>query len=104
MPTYEYRCEYCGHDFEAFQKMTDEPIKECPQCRGKVKKLISAGCGLIFKGSGFYSTDYKKCSSPKENKSSACASKTCSAAKSGECPAAADKIKEPKGLKERRNS
>ena len=60
MPTYEYKCEKCGHCFELFQKITDSPIKICPVCKGKVKKLISGGAGLIFKGSGFYITDYKK--------------------------------------------
>ena len=59
MPTYEYECLECGVEFEAFQKMSDAALKECPQCKGKVKKLISSGAGLIFKGSGFYATDYK---------------------------------------------
>ena len=59
MPTYEYQCKACGNKFERFQKMTDEPIKECPECSGPAKKLISAGAGLIFKGSGFYITDYR---------------------------------------------
>jgi len=60
MPTYEYQCQKCGHVFEAFQSITDEPLKECPVCKGPVKKLISSGVGLIFKGSGFYETDYKR--------------------------------------------
>ncbi len=60
MPTYEYLCENCGYRFEKFQKITDEPIKKCPRCGGKVKRLISGGAGLIFKGSGFYVNDYKK--------------------------------------------
>lgn len=60
MPTYEYRCETCGHEFEKFQSMMEDPIKQCPECRGKVKRLIGTGSGLIFKGSGFYITDYKK--------------------------------------------
>lgn len=60
MPTYEYLCENCGYRFEKFQKITDEPIKKCPRCGGKVKRLISGGAGLIFKGSGFYETDYKR--------------------------------------------
>ena len=60
MPTYDYECSVCGHRFEAFQKMTDEPLKKCPSCEGGVRRLIGAGCGLIFKGSGFYITDYKK--------------------------------------------
>jgi putative FmdB family regulatory protein len=60
MPTYEYECESCGHFFEEFQKMTDEPVKECPVCGGKVRRVISGGSGVIYKGSGFYATDYKK--------------------------------------------
>ncbi len=63
MPTYEYKCLSCGHRFEIFQKMSDEPIKVCPECGGEVKRLIGGGAGLIFKGSGFYITDYKKNSS-----------------------------------------
>jgi len=67
MPTYEYECQSCGHRFELFQKMSDKPVRICPKCRkDKVKKLISAGAGFIFKGSGFYATDYKK--PPKEKK------------------------------------
>ena len=60
MPTYEYECQKCGYRFEKFQKMSDKPLSKCPQCKGKVKRLISAGTGLIFKGSGFFITDYKK--------------------------------------------
>ena len=61
MPTYEYECKKCGHEFEAFQSITAEPLKRCPQkgCRGSVVRLISAGAGLLFKGSGFYTTDYR---------------------------------------------
>ena len=59
MPTYEYECMKCGHIFEVFQSITADPVKVCPKCNGKVKKLISPGIGLIFKGSGFYITDYK---------------------------------------------
>jgi putative FmdB family regulatory protein len=62
MPTYEYECTVCGHQFDAFQKITDAPLSKCPQCGKKVKRLISAGLGIIFKGSGFYTTDYKKSS------------------------------------------
>src|ERR1700761_4289008 len=67
MPTYEYVCSKCGHEFEKFQPMAEKPLDICPKelCaqkkwgRGKVKKKISAGAGLIFKGSGFYITDYR---------------------------------------------
>jgi putative FmdB family regulatory protein len=59
MPTYEYRCPK-GHEFEAFQRITSEPVAECPVCGEKAERLLSAGTGLIFKGSGFYITDYKK--------------------------------------------
>ncbi len=61
MPTYEYRCQYCGHRFSEFQRIVDPPIKNCPKCKRKnsVQRLISGGAGLIFKGSGFYITDYK---------------------------------------------
>jgi putative FmdB family regulatory protein len=67
MPTYEYSCEKCGKTFETFQSMRDEPLRECPKglCRqkkwghGRVKRLLGSGAGLIFKGSGFYSTDYR---------------------------------------------
>ena len=59
MPTYEYECQKCGHEFEKFQSMKDEPLKRCPECRGKVKRLFGTGAGIIFKGSGFYETDYR---------------------------------------------
>ena len=59
MPTYEYECEECGIAFEKFQSMKDDPIKKCPECDGPVRRLISAGAGFIFKGSGFYITDYR---------------------------------------------
>src|SRR6202171_4233368 len=67
MPTYEYSCAKCDQTFEAFQSMRDKPFRECPKelCRlprwghGKVKRLLGAGAGLIFKGSGFYTTDYR---------------------------------------------
>jgi putative FmdB family regulatory protein len=61
MPTYEYACPKCGHTFETFQSMKDEPLKKCPKCKKTgVKRLVGSGAGLIFKGSGFYITDYKK--------------------------------------------
>jgi putative FmdB family regulatory protein len=60
MPTYEYKCLDCNYIFEEFQKMTDAPLTKCPKCNGKLKRLIGAGMAPIFKGSGFYETDYKK--------------------------------------------
>lgn len=59
MPTYDYKCKECGITFELFQKMTDNPIKKCIECGGEVKRLIGSGLTPIFKGSGFYETDYK---------------------------------------------
>lgn len=59
MPTYQYRCPTCGHEFEAFQYITEEPIKECPACKGETRRVITGGSGFLFKGSGFYSTDYR---------------------------------------------
>lgn len=58
MPTYEYRCE-CGVEFEEFQSITADPVANCPECGKPAERLISGGTGLIFKGSGFYITDYK---------------------------------------------
>lgn len=60
MPTYEYECGKCDHTFEVFQSMTDKPIRVCPECKGrKVRRLIGTGAAIIFKGSGFYQTDYR---------------------------------------------
>lgn len=59
MPTYDYKCLACENKFEKFQGITAPPLEECPECGGKVKRLIGAGAGLIFKGSGFYITDYR---------------------------------------------
>ena len=60
MPTYDYKCKKCGIHFEEFQSINAEPIKVCSSCGGQVERMIGAGNGLIFKGSGFYITDYKK--------------------------------------------
>lgn len=64
MPTYDYRCLSCKKVFEAFQKITDKSLDKCIYCSGKVKRLISPGLGVIFKGSGFYETDYKRKKQP----------------------------------------
>lgn len=60
MPTYEYKCPKCGHIFEALQQITDTSLRDCPKCNTKAKRLISSGVEIIFKGSGFYATDYRK--------------------------------------------
>ena len=64
MPTYDYACQDCGHEFEAFQSMKDDPLSDCPSCEGKVKRLFGGGASIIFKGSGFYINDSKKTSAP----------------------------------------
>ncbi len=71
MPTYEYECDACGHAFEVLQSIADKKLKKCPKCgKPKLHRLIGGGSGIIFKGTGFYQTDYKK-SGPSESSSSA---------------------------------
>ncbi|MGB1874767.1 MAG: FmdB family zinc ribbon protein [Akkermansiaceae bacterium] len=61
MPNYDYQCKECGHTFEVFQRMSDPKLEDCPQedCAGKIRRLLGTGSGVIFKGSGFYQTDYR---------------------------------------------
>ncbi len=59
MPTYVYRCNECGHEFEEYQSIVDKPLDICPACKGKVERIISGGAGFLFKGSGFYITDHR---------------------------------------------
>jgi len=60
MPTYEYHCDACAHNFDEFQSMSDKPLKKCPQCgKPKLRRVFGAGAAIIFKGSGFYQTDYR---------------------------------------------
>jgi putative FmdB family regulatory protein len=63
MPTYEYECTKCGHTFEIIQSIKDKPLSRCPVCKSAVRRVIFGGLGVIFKGSGYYSTDNKKGSS-----------------------------------------
>ncbi len=60
MPTYHYQCSACNHEFDEFQKMSDPPLDKCPLCGGPAKRIISGGAGFLLKGSGFYTTDYRK--------------------------------------------
>ncbi len=94
MPTYEYECQTCGV-VEAFQQMSEKPLSSCPECGKKgLKKLVSGGAGLIFKGDGFYETDYGRSSSykteaAKDQGQTPCANGgTCPAKDAGSCPAA----------------
>lgn len=103
MPTYEYACAKCGHQFEKFQPIADAPLTVCPKdlCarkkwgKGKVKKMIGAGAGLIFKGSGFYITDYRsdkyKSAAKQDSASSKSSGDSKPAAKSESKPAAPKK-------------
>src|SRR6266571_7489681 len=60
MPTYDYECDACKHEFEEFQSMMDKPLKKCPKCgKSKLRRLIGTGAAILFKGSGFYQTDYR---------------------------------------------
>ncbi len=89
MPTYDYVCDACEHEFELFQSITAEPEKKCPECgKKKLRRLIGPGAALIFKGSGFYKTDYrpesykKAAAADKSNGSTSSSSKSESSAKS----------------------
>lgn len=76
MPTYEYECDECQHAFEHLQSMSDKKLVKCPNCgKNKLKRLIGGGSGIIFKGSGFYETDYKNKDSGKSAETSASAPK-----------------------------
>jgi putative FmdB family regulatory protein len=69
MPTYDYVCDACEHEFEEFQMMSAKPLKKCPECgKNKLRRLIGTGAGIIFKGSGFYETDYRSDGYKKDKK------------------------------------
>lgn len=92
MPTYEYRCDACEHEFEMFQSITAGAIRKCPECgKLKVKRLISSGAGFIFKGSGFYETDYRSDQYKKDAKADTEAAKTDSKPKDDKSKKAATK-------------
>jgi len=70
VPTYDYRCNSCGHTFDAFQRMSADVLTECPKCgKPTLRRLIGSGAGIIFKGSGFYETDYKRTRNGSDSKS-----------------------------------
>lgn len=70
MPTYEYSCDSCGHNFEEFQSISASPLTICPKCQGKVRRLIGGGNGFLFKGNGFYITDYRSDTYKKDRQNS----------------------------------
>ena len=77
MPTYDYRCDACGHELELFQSMSESPKRKCPACgKLKLQRLIGTGGGILFKGSGFYETDYRSDSYKKSAKADSDASKS----------------------------
>jgi putative FmdB family regulatory protein len=87
MPTYEYECDACAHAFEEFQSMSDKPLKKCPKCgKAKLRRLFGTGAAVIFKGSGFYQTDYRS----ESYKSGAKAEQDSAKAPPAEKPAATD--------------
>jgi putative FmdB family regulatory protein len=96
MPTYDYQCDACDHRFELFQSITAEPEKKCPECgRKKLRRLIGPGAAIVFKGSGFYTTDYRSSNYKKgaaaEKSNGATSSSSSDSKKSDKAPAKADK-------------
>src|SRR5687767_3735009 len=89
MPTYSYVCKDCEHTYDALQSMKEDPDTVCPSCGGRVDRLIGAGAGLVFKGSGFYVTDYKAKSQPPAGESGSSGEKSAPAAAAASTPAAA---------------
>jgi putative FmdB family regulatory protein len=87
MPTYEYECPACEATFERFQPITAKPVRRCPECGGRrVRRLLSAGGGFIFRGSGFYQTDYRSSNYQQQAKSESTSSSASKAEKSTETP------------------
>ena len=98
MPTYEYECRKCGRTFEKFQRISEAPLRRCPTCKGAVKRLLGTGAGLLFKGSGFYITDYRSESYKSSAKADSTSSASPAPAKAAETKPAA-KATEGKGGK-----
>jgi putative FmdB family regulatory protein len=91
MPTYEYECQKCGHHYELYQSIKDGPKRTCPKCHGRVKRLLGTGAGLLFKGSGFYITDYRKPSYTEGAKKDSSVASPTTAASPAASPAATSK-------------
>ena len=109
MPTYDYQCAACGHEFEEFQAMSAKPLKKCPECgKNTLERLIGIGAGVIFKGGGFYETDYrsesyrkgadaeKKASEPKADSSASDGGGACACGKKSKHDCASGKTTTPK--------
>ncbi len=96
MPTYEYRCAECGNEFEQFGRMSDPPVQECPKCHAQAQRKISGGAGLVFKGSGFYITDYRGEGYKKAAESDKSGGGSSSSASTGDAAPKADSKPAPK--------
>jgi putative FmdB family regulatory protein len=83
MPTYEYACDSCNNRFEVFQKMSEAPVDSCPECGKKVRRVLSGGIGVSFKGSGFYVTDSKASSAPSTKTGAMATQKSASGSSTG---------------------
>ena len=84
MPTYDYLCDSCGHEFELFQSIKDDAVRKCPECKKlKLRRLFGTGAALVFKGSGFYQTDYRSDSYKKAAKADSASSESKSKSDSG---------------------
>ena len=105
MPTYDYICESCGCEFEQFQSITAKPLRKCPKCgKRELKRLIGAGAGVIFKGSGFYQTDYRSESYKKAQESEKKAADKDTGKKGSETKTAETKSKESKPTKKAKSA
>lgn len=100
MPTYEYECGKCGFEFERFQRISEPPVKRCPKCKGGVRRKIGTGAGLLFKGSGFYITDYRSDSYQKAAKAESGGSSSGGAAKES-APTKTESAAKPAAKKEK---
>ena len=100
MPTYEYQCDACEHNFDEFQSIKDKPLKKCPQCgKNKLRRVFGAGAAVLFKGSGFYETDYrsesyKKSAKADQEAAKSSSSSSASAGETGSAPSAPSSSKD----------